>query len=154
MPHNPDLDLELVRELAVSPDRIWRAWTEPDLLRQWWCPKPWTVSRAVIEPRPGGRFMTVMVDPDGSEYPNEGCFLAIEPQRRIVFTDALSEGWRPKPEPFMTAEITIEPTETGARYTARVQHRDAADRKKHEEMGFFGGWATAIGQLETLAKDL
>ena len=48
---NPALDLELVRHFSVPPALIWRCWTEPALLCQWFCPKPWGVSEAVIDLR-------------------------------------------------------------------------------------------------------
>ena len=92
-------ELAIRRRLAAPRAAVWRCWTEPELLKQWFCPKPWHVTEAVIDLRPGGRFFTRMAGPmpDGSQadMPNEGCFLSVEPERRLVFTDALHAGWRP-----------------------------------------------------------
>jgi uncharacterized protein YndB with AHSA1/START domain len=74
-----------------------------------------------------------------------------EPQRRLVFTDALGPLYRPKAEAFMIAEITMEATAGGTRYRALVRHKSAEERKKHEDMGFFQGWGTCLVQLEELA---
>jgi len=155
---DPTRDLVLERRIEANPQTLWRCWTEPALLMQWFCPLPWQVTHAVIEPHPGGRFLTCMEGPgpDGAaaKMENEGCFLAVEPTRRLVFTDALAGGWRPNTTPFMTAIVTFEPDGSGTAYRAIVLHSDAAARAKHEEMGFFDGWGTAADQLAALAQTL
>ena len=60
--------------------------------------------RAELDVRPGGANLIVMRSPDGAEFPNRGVYLAVEPGRRLVFTDAFVEAWVPSPKPFMTAE--------------------------------------------------
>ncbi len=144
---NPETDLEIVREIAASPERLWRAWTTPEELKIWWAPKPVELVEVAIDPVPGGRFFTRMRMPDGAEMASEGCILVAEPARRLVFCDALSAGFRPNAESFFTGIILMEPAGKGTRYTARVLHKDAAGRKSHEEMGFFDGWGTVIDQL-------
>jgi uncharacterized protein YndB with AHSA1/START domain len=142
--------------MAVAPERVWRAWTEPDLLKQWFTPKPVVTKEAVIELKPGGRFYALMVMPDGTEYPNEGCVLLVEPKRRLIFTECLHQGFRPAGTMMlpMTAEVLIEPDGDGTLYTARAYHGSVETRKQHEEMGFHDGWGTAATQLEELAKIL
>lgn len=162
MTYNPETDLKLERRIAARPATVWRCWTEPDLLMQWFCPVPWKVTKAEIDLRPGGGFLTRMEGPNGEAPDNdicqvesEGCFLDIVPGERLVFTDALSGGWRPNAQAFMTAIITFAPDGAdGTHYTALVLHNDAAARAKHEEMGFHEGWGTAAEQLEALAKTL
>ena len=58
-------DLILERNLDAPRDKLWRCWTEPELLQQWFCPKPWYVTDARIDLQPGGEFFTVMNGPDG-----------------------------------------------------------------------------------------
>jgi uncharacterized protein YndB with AHSA1/START domain len=91
---------------------------------------------------------------DGTEFPGKGCFLDVVEHERIVFTDALEEGWRPSPEPFFTAIITLADHPEGAEYIARALHRNEADRQKHKEMGFEEGWGICIDQLGKLAEQL
>ena len=70
---------------------------------------------------------------------------------KLVFTDAYSEGWKPAPDPFMTAIILLEDDpEGGTTYTAIARHRSPEARKTHEEMGFFDGWGTVVTQLAVL----
>ncbi|AXC49646.1 polyketide cyclase [Paracoccus suum] len=143
-------DLIITRHIAASPERIWRALTDADELKEWFVPKPWRITKAVIEARPGGRFVTAMVGPNGENEEcgaSEGCVLVAEPNRRIAWTDAMSGGYRPNEKPFMTAIITLEPSGGGTTYTARALHKDAADRDRHSEMGFAEGWGTCLEQL-------
>ncbi|MEX2530052.1 MAG: SRPBCC family protein [Gemmatimonadota bacterium] len=151
-PINPELDLVLERRVPVPPKVIWDAWTIPEQLMQWFTPRPWKTTECDIDLRPGGVFRTVMQSPDGEEFDNPGCYLVVEPGRRIVFTDALGPAYRPQPEPFMTAEILIEPEGSGTRYRAIARHADPAARAKHEEMGFAEGWGTALDQLLEFAR--
>ena len=100
-PHviDPELDLELVRETDVAPELVWRAWTEPELLTQWFTPKPWETPVAEVDLRPGGKFRTVMRGPDGEENDNTGCYLEVVPNERLVWTGALGPGFRPQSWP-------------------------------------------------------
>ena len=70
------------------------------------------------------------------------------PQERLVWSDALLPGFRPAPEAFFTAIVTLESDgEGGTKYTAIALHRDEAGRKKHEAMGFHDGWGQCFEQL-------
>ncbi len=143
-----DLDLVLERVVDVRPEQVWMAWTQPKHLMQWFTPKPWETIACEIDLRPGGIFSTTMRSPDGQEMPaNAGCYLEVVENRKLVFTDALGPGYRPKGSGFMTATLLLEPEGTGTRYTAIVAHADPDGKKKHEDMGFADGWGTALDQL-------
>lgn len=144
---DPRLDLVLERIVDVPPDLVWAAWTRPEHLVKWFTPRPWTTVDCEIDLRPGGIFRTVMRSPEGEDHPSVGCYLEVVENERLVFTDALGPGWRPNPESFMTAVISIEPHGEGTKYTAIALHKDEADRGKHEEMGFHEGWGKALDQL-------
>ncbi len=151
---DPKLDLVLDRVVDVPPALVWRAWTEPKLLTQWFTPHPWTTPHAEMDLWPGGKFRTIMRSPEGEEHDNTGCFLEVVPGRRLAFTDALGPGFRPLGTGFMTAFIDITAEGSGTRYVATALHADEAGRKTHEEMGFMSGWGTALDQLVALAKGL
>jgi uncharacterized protein YndB with AHSA1/START domain len=148
------LDLVLERIVDVSPALVWAAWTEPEHVKKWFTPAPWTTVECEIDLRPGGIFRTVMRSPEGEDFPNLGCYLEIVPNRKLVWTDALEGDFRPARQepgencPFrMTAAILLEPHGKGTKYTAIAMHKDEASRGKHDAMGFHSGWGTALEQL-------
>lgn len=147
-------ELSLVRIINAAPEKVFRAWTEPDLLKQWFTPKPWTVASAELDVRPGGTNLIVMCSPEGQEYPNRGVYLEVVKNQRLVMTDAYTSAWVPSDKPFMTAIITFENEAGKTRYTARALHWNAEDRKAHEEMGFHEGWGKATDQLAALVENL
>ena len=158
-----EFDLTLERRMKASPAKVWRALTEPELLKQWFAPRPWRVVDVRLDPRPGGIFSLRMEGPEGqaedcvaddAAADDAGCVLVVEPGRRLVWTDGLGPDFRPKGSGFMTAEMTLAPDGGGTLYRARVLHKDMADRQKHEEMGFHDGWGTVAGQLGELAQTL
>jgi uncharacterized protein YndB with AHSA1/START domain len=147
-------ELILTRTIDASPEKLFRAWTEPELMKQWFAPLPYTTPHAETDVRPGGSNLVVMRGPDGVDMPNRGVYLEVVPNRRLVLTDAYTKAWEPSEKPFMTLILTFEPEGRGTRYTARVLHWSEADRKEHEAMGFHEGWAAATGQLEALVARL
>lgn len=80
------------------------------------------------------------------------CFLDVEDGERIVFTNALVGGWRPAEQPFMTAIITLQDHPLGTEYVAHVMHKNNADRNMHEEMGFYDGWGTSLGNSPSSSR--
>jgi uncharacterized protein YndB with AHSA1/START domain len=152
---NPSHDLMLERVVGVRPELLWRGWTEPELLVQWFTPHPWKTVACEIDLRPGGRFSTTMRSPEGQDMPtHHGCFLEIIENRKLLWTDGLLPGYRPSPAGFMTAAIILEPKGNETRYVAIAMHADEKSRRKHEEMGFQEGWGVALDQLVALTKTL
>lgn len=153
-PRAAEHELVITRLMDVSKEKLFRCWTEPELLKQWFAPKPFTVPTVEQDLRPGGASTIVMRGPDGTEFPNPGVYLEIVPNRKLVFTDAFSAGWVPAGEPFMVAQVTFDDENGKTRYTARAMHWNAAAKAKHEQMGFHQGWSICADQLEALAKTL
>lgn len=151
---DPKLDLSFELESELPPEVIWKAWTTPSLLTEWFCPRPWKTTHAEIDLRPGGRFHTVMRSPEGNEFPNTGCYLQVEPNKSLVWTDSLVGDYRPLGTGMMTAAIFLEPKivngKNGTKYKAIVLHKDEKSREQHEAMNFKEGWGAAFAQLVEL----
>ncbi|MBI2278213.1 MAG: SRPBCC family protein [Dechloromonas sp.] len=157
-PQQPPLvserELILTRIIDAPPEKLFRAWTEPALIVQWFTPSPWTTVHAETDLRPGGSSLVVMRSPDGQEFPNRGVYLEVVKNEKLVFTDAYTAAWEPSDKPFMTAIISFEALGDKTRYTARVRHWTVADREAHEQMGFHEGWGKATDQLAELVATL
>jgi uncharacterized protein YndB with AHSA1/START domain len=147
---NPKTDLLLERVVHVAPELVWAAWTQPEHLKKWFAPRPWTVSHCEVDLRPGGLCSTTMRSPEGQDFPNIGCYLEIIEHKKLVFTNTLGPDFRPSENPFFTAVITLESHGTGTKYSALAMHKDEASRQQHEEMGFHVGWGMCLDQLVEL----
>ncbi len=150
---DPERDLTVTRIIKAPRAAVWRAWTTPKSLEQWWLPAPSKCQVVKLDLKPGGAFETRMSEDGGAFVPHvTACFLAVEDQSRIVFTDTLTGGWRPGEQPFMTAIITMKDHPHGTDYAAFAMHRSSAERQKHEELGFHDGWGTVTEQLARLVE--
>ena len=159
---NPLLDLSFSRVIDVPRHLVWRAWTEPALLMAWFCPTPWKTVACEIDLRAGGLFQSTMQSPEGINFPNEGCYLEVTPNEKLVWTNALLAGFRPAvPSPTcgdsavhfkFTAMVELADHAGGTRYTATVVHADEAGAKQHAAMGFEQGWGVALDQLVAMVK--
>lgn len=148
-------ELVLTRVIDAPREKLFRCWTEPALLKQWFAPKPYQITEAKIDVRTGGTNYLVMRSPEGQDMPLRGVYLEVEPNERIVMTDAYVRPWEPSEKPFFTAIVTFEDVGGGkTRYTARALHWTAADREAHEKMGFHKGWGQCADQLAALAKTI
>jgi uncharacterized protein YndB with AHSA1/START domain len=149
-------ELSVTRFINAPPETVYRVYTER--MEEWFAPKPWRTHNIEQDLRPGGRAASEMTGPDGESNPNEGVYLEVVPNERIVFTNAFTAGWQPKT--LMTSEcdfamvaiVTFKPEGAGTRYTARVRHWDEEALRKHEAMGFEEGWGIAAAQLAELAE--
>ena len=139
---DPTTDLSFTRTLAAPRQLIWECWTDPRHIPHFFVPAPHKVT-------------AVDIDVEGNVMDNRGVYLEVVPGEKLVFTDAYTEGWKPAPEPFMTAILLLaDAPEGGTTYTAIARHRTPETRKSHEDMGFYDGWGTVVTQLEAYARGL
>jgi uncharacterized protein YndB with AHSA1/START domain len=148
-------ELSITRTLHAPRAAVWRCWAEPELLKQWYCPKPWYVSVAEMDLRAGGASLVVMNGPNGEEQRLPGQYLEVVEGRRLVFTDAFDGDWRPAGKPFMVGFVELSDAADGHTHMVwGARHWREEDRAQHEAMGFEQGWNAAADQLEELARSL
>jgi uncharacterized protein YndB with AHSA1/START domain len=147
-------ELVLTRLIDAPRERLFRCWTEPELLKQWFAPLPYTITHAELDVRSGGSNYIVMRSPEGQDMPLRGVYLEVVPNERVVFTDAYTRPWEPSDKPFFTGIITFEDEGGKTRYTARALHWTAEDCEAHAKMGFHEGWGQCADQMAALAKTL
>ena len=157
------LDLVLERTIDAPVDLVWKAYTDPEHLKQWFAPKPYQITECDLDLKPGGVFRIRMQGPDGFDtgHGTPGCVLEVVQNKKLSWTSALGPNYRPNEagvgcDSFpMTAVITFEDLGNGkTAYKAVSLHKNEADRETHEKMGFHDGWGTVAGQLEEYAKGL
>ena len=157
------LDLVLERTIDAPIDLVWKAYTDPEHLKQWFAPRPYQITECELDLQPGGIFRIRMAGPDGFDTGHgvPGCVLEVVEGKKLAWTSALGPGYRPNEtgegcDSFpMTAIVTFGDAGGGkTAYRAVALHKDEADREKHEAMGFHDGWGTVAGQLGEYAKSL
>jgi len=140
--------LNLIRAYPVSPEKVWRAWTDPQALKQWWGPGgPEAVSLVQLDVRVGGRFRIVFGGPRGEEHEVQGTYREVVANRRLAFTWS----WpRTTPERESLVTITFKPAAGGTELEfVHAQHFDEKVRDGH-----LRGWSEAFVKLERYLQSL
>lgn len=152
-----DREIVITRVFNAPRELVFKVWTDPQHIAQWWGPKGFTTRVTELDLRPGGKWRYVMIGPDGKEYPVKGVFREIVPLERIVTSDEFDEGFEkvinidlPRG---MVVTAVFEDLDSKTKLTLQIMHESVEDRRKHEEMGVIEGWNSTLDCLdEHLAK--
>jgi uncharacterized protein YndB with AHSA1/START domain len=135
--------LSIARHYPVSPEKVWRAWTDPQALSRWFGPGDTSsVTQAELDVRVGGRYRIAFGTSDGQRHEVSGAYLEVEPPRKLSFSWA----WQSTPE--RVSRVTIELVPAAGGCEMRFRHDrffDQAARENHER-----GWSGALAKLDTL----
>ena len=133
--------IRISRNYGVTPEKVWRAWTDPQALRLWFGPEEIvSVPIAEVDLRVGGRFRVAMLANDGETHDVSGTYLEVVPNRKLVFSWA----WRSTPERESRVTLSIEPDAEGCELVLlHEQFFDEAARDAHNH-----GWSGALVKLE------
>ena len=139
-----DRTLVIERVFKASPDKVFKAWTDPAILVQWWGPEGFDTPECQMDVRVGGAHRSVMVSPDGTPRTVSGVFREVSPPKRLVMTWGWEENGKRGHE--TVVEVTIEPTVGGTRLRL-VQRlfQTAEQRDGHNQ-----GWSSSFNDLERL----
>ena len=83
--------LTITRTFNAPRELVWRAWTDPELYKQWWGPNHFACPAAKLDVRVGGKYHSCMRSPDGQDFWTAGVYQEITPYERIVFTDSFAD---------------------------------------------------------------
>lgn len=150
--NNPRRDaaqtLVLTRIFAAPRALVFAAWTDGEQLSRWCAPKGFTIPFSEGDIRPGGAWRSCMRTPDGVDCWLSGKYLALEKDRRIVFSHAWEEAGRRGHETTVTVELSNLGTKT--KLTLRQEFfANAAERDGHG-----GGWSQCLDRLRALLREL
>ena len=141
------LTLRLERVLSASPERVFAAWTQPELLAQWSSPQGISIDGGDLDLRVGGHWRVAMRGVDGSTREAFGTYREIVPSKRLVYTHA----WRlggpdggTTPETVLTVEFRAEGTST------RLLLTQTGFESPESRDGHRIGWSSSIDNLEKL----
>jgi uncharacterized protein YndB with AHSA1/START domain len=108
------------RVLAAPRDLVWKAWTDPKHVAQWWGPNGFTNPVCELDARPGGAIRIHMRGPDGTVYPMTGVYQEIVEPERLVFASGALDN---KGQPLFEVLTTVTLTEHGGKTTLTVRAR-------------------------------
>lgn len=134
--------LNLQRIYPVAPEKVWRAWTDPEAIKRWWGPGGYDpVSLAELDVRVGGRFRIIFGGPDGKAHEVQGVYREVAPPRKLVFT------WTwPNSTPERESLVTIVFRKTAQGTELDFTHAQLIDdtvRDNHRR-----GWSESFAKLE------
>ncbi len=147
-------DLGLQRTLPLSKEQVWAALTNPDMLKQWFYPKPWQVINCIMDIRPAGEFSLHVQSPTGHEDVLQGCFLEVLKEEKLVWTRVLSSGYRPTDQSEQQLDVTViihlNTVDTGTQISVHTMHGSMKEQQEHAQLGFHERWSSALDQLTAL----
>lgn len=149
-----DKEIIITRTFTAPGPAVWRAWTQPACIEEWWGPRGFTTRVDELNFTPGGSFKYTMIDAEGNEYPSVGVFQEITEHQRIVATDEFGDSDainNVTPEnglpTGMISTTTFSESDEQTTVTIRIMHQSADDRKKHEKMGVIEGFNEQLDKL-------
>jgi uncharacterized protein YndB with AHSA1/START domain len=144
------------REFAAPRALVWAAYTQPEILDQWWAPKPWRARTKTMDFREGGRWLYAMLGPEGEEHWGLAEYIAIDTEKKLVGLDAFAdaEGNVNEELPRSKWEMTFSDQGSLTLVEFRITYDDLAQLETTIQMGFKEGLAIAMEGLDELLPSL
>lgn len=135
------------RRVRASPEQVFRAWTEPELLKKWWGPASFSVPSVELDLRVGGQFVFAMKPPDRPAHLLFGTYVEIQPPKRLVFTWMWGDA---VPGPKFDSLVTVEMRPVGAETEVTVTHEKLPQpvATMHVE-----GWTSTMDSLQSFVAE-
>ena len=140
----------ITREFAAPRHLVWRAWTEPELIKRWWAGQRGQVTGVSVDLRVGGTWRYVMIAHGGFEVAFHGTYTEVTPPERLVGTE-IYEG---APDASTTVTVTFTESDGHTTLTQLIDCDSAATRDAIIESGMEGGMQEAMDALELVAVAL
>ncbi len=144
--------LTVVREFDGSLQDVWNAWTQQELLDQWWAPSPWRTKTKSLDFKEGGTWLYAMEGPEGEQHWCRADYQKIIPGKFYSGDDAFcdEDGNVTNVAPSMHWEVAFASEGSGTKVTVNITFASEEDLEKIIEMGFKEGFTAAHGNLDKL----
>jgi len=150
----PNKKITVTREFAALPEQVWSAWTESELLDQWWAPKPFASRTKVMDFRVGGRRFYAMVSPDGQERWGLQKYTSISPKTNFKMLNAFADKDENPELPGSEWDFNFSEQDGNTKVSITIYNESLARLEKMIEMGFKEGAAVQMKNLEELLATL
>jgi uncharacterized protein YndB with AHSA1/START domain len=139
----------LTRVYDAPRDLVWRAWTDPKHMAQWFGPRGFTSSVPELDVRIGGNLRIVMHGPDGNDYPMKGVFREVVPPERLVFSNIAVDN---DGNHLLEGETTVilEAQDAKTKLTLRTYAKGLVPIGPQMLAGMEAGWSQSLDKLEEL----
>jgi uncharacterized protein YndB with AHSA1/START domain len=153
--HSSGNKLRVLREFDAPVEKVWRAWTDPKIIDQWWAPKPWQAKTRSMDFREGGIWIYAMMGPNGETQWCRVDFKKIEPLTSYAGDNYFCDenGNRNSELPIMHWNILFYSRGETTQVEVEIDFDSEEDMNKIIEMGFKGGFAMAHGNLDELLAE-
>jgi uncharacterized protein YndB with AHSA1/START domain len=144
------------REFAAERSLVWDAYTKPEILDQWWAPRPWRSKTTSMEFKPGGRRLYAMVGPEGEEHWAIQDFTSVTPKSNFRFVDAFADKDQNISKELPTADWNVDFEEKDGNTTVNItiKHKTLEDLETIIRMGFKEGFTMALDNLDEILSNL
>jgi len=145
------------REFEAPLADVWKAYTDPKLLDQWWGPSPWRAETKKMNFKPGGYWLYAMVGPEGEKHWARMDYLAVDPLKSFDVQDSFADenGVINRDMPVSKGRSSFTKTAKGTRVDFKLIYSTEEQLQKIVEMGFEQGITQCMDQLEAMfAKNL
>lgn len=142
--------ISITRSFDAEPELVWQAWTQAELLDQWWAPKPWKAETKSMDFKNGGHWLYAMVGPDATKRWVRMDFQNIQAPKSYEAKDVFcDEHGTPDPEPLTKEWKNVFVAEgQGTKVMVELKFAGETDIQKLMDMGFEGGFTDAMANLE------
>jgi uncharacterized protein YndB with AHSA1/START domain len=142
------------REFAADLSLVWDAFTKPEILDQWWAPKPWASKTKFMNFEVGGRRFYAMVSPEGQERWSVQQYTSISPKTNFKFLNAFADENENPELPGSDWDLSFS-EQNGTTKVSVIIYNDSLERmEKMIEMGFKEGFGMTLKSLEALLATL
>ncbi|GGK15502.1 activator of HSP90 ATPase [Yeosuana aromativorans] len=146
--------VNVIKEFAANLDLVWSAWTTPEILDQWWAPKPFLSKTKVMDFEVGGRRFYAMVSPEGQQHWSVQKYISINPKTNFKMYNAFADKDENLDLPGSEWDLSFSEQNGTTKVSITIKNDSLERMEKMIEMGFKEGFTATINELDTLLSTL